>query len=143
MFTAADRLFIEAQPVARLATSNRDGVPHAVPICFALIEDKLYVTIDEKPKRPGKRPLKRIRNIEENPRVCVIIDRYRDDWTKLGWVMLHGLAGIIDCGDEHGRAQAALQHRYPQYRDMRIAHLPVIAIGIERVARWGNLEVDP
>jgi len=31
--------------------AERGGMPHVVPVCFALIGDTLYITIDEKPKR--------------------------------------------------------------------------------------------
>ena len=27
------------------------GAPHVVPVCYALIADAVYFTIDEKPKR--------------------------------------------------------------------------------------------
>ena len=38
-------------------------------------------------------------------------------------------------------AQALLRERYPQYRTMQLADLPVIALRIERVTSWGNLAV--
>ena len=42
-------------------------------------------------------------------------------------------------GTEHDDAQALLRSRYPQLAAMQIAHLPVIALRIERVTSWGNL----
>ena len=98
--------------VARLATADANGAPHVVPVCYALVGDNLYVTIDEKPKRAGVRAMKRLRNIDENPNVAVVVDRYDDDWSRLAWVMLRGRAEILDDGDEHDRAQAALRERY-------------------------------
>ena len=133
-----ERTFVEAHPVARLATADADGVPHAIPICFAIIDNTLYVTIDLKPKQDARR-LKRLRNIAENKHVAVIIDRYDDDWSRLGWVLLRGTAEILHCGDEHAAAQVALKARYVQYRDMELDHLPVIAIRISRVNSWGDL----
>jgi PPOX class probable F420-dependent enzyme len=141
--TAKDRTFIEACPVARLATADRDGVPHVVPICYVVRDHTLYVTIDEKPKQARNRPLKRLRNIAENPHVAVIIDRYDADWSELGWVMLRGAAEILANGVEHDEAQAALKARYPQYRAMNLKELPVIAVRIVYVGRWGNLTVNP
>ena len=44
---------------------------------------------------------------------------------------------------EHDRAQALLRSRYPQYREMRLGGLPVIAIRIQRVSGWGDLTVAP
>ena len=135
----AQRQFVASMRVARLATADASGAPHVVPVCYALIGDDLYVTIDEKPKRSGVRAMKRLRNIDENPVVAVVVDRYEEDWTRLAWVMLRGRAEILDAGDEHDRAQSALRERYPQYRAMRLEPLPVIAMRIDRVNSWGAL----
>ena len=139
VLSAGQRRFVESMRVARLATADASGAPHVVPVCYALLDDNLYVTIDEKPKRAGVRAMKRLRNIEENPSVAVVVDRYDDDWSRLAWVMLRGRAEILDAGDEHDRAQAALRERYPQYRAMRLEPLPVIALRIGRVNAWGAL----
>ena len=74
--------------VARLATVSRDGRPHVVPICFVLDGDTLHTAVDEKPKRT--RSLQRLRNIEANPNVEVLIDGYDEDWSRLWWVRLRG-----------------------------------------------------
>ena len=139
MLSARERAFIEARRVAHLATADAQAVPQVVPVCFGLAEDVLYITIDQKPKREGGRPLKRLRNIAENPRVSVVFDRYDEDWRRLGWVMLHGRAGILAEGAEHDRAQSLLRARYRQLEAMAIGPLPVIVIRIERVASWGDL----
>lgn len=140
MLSGVERRFVESMRVARLATADANGAPHVVPICYALIGDDLYVTIDEKPKHPDVRAMKRLRNIEANPAVAVVVDRYDEDWSRLAWVMLRGRADVLDHGDEHDRAQAGLRERYPQYRTMRIESLPVIALRIARVTAWGALD---
>ena len=137
LLSGAERRFVESMRVARLATADANGAPHVVPVCYALLGGNLYVTIDEKPKRSAVRAMKRLRNVAENPRVAVVIDRYDEDWSRLAWVMLRGRAEILDDGDEHDRAQAGLRKRYPQYRAMRLAPLPVIALRIDRVNAWG------
>jgi len=131
--------FLEKRRVARLATADRGGAPHVVPVCFALSGAALYITIDQKPKGDAGRPLKRLRNIADNPAVAVVVDHYDEDWTQLGWVMLRGRAEILADGTEHDRAQALLRTRYRQLQAMQIESLPVIAVRIERVTRWGNL----
>lgn len=131
------RAFVERMPVARLATADAAGVPHVVPVCFALDHETVYITIDEKPKRRGA--LKRLRNIEENPAVALVVDHYEADWARLAWVMLRGQAEILPAGDEHDRAQALLRARYGQLRAMALAELPVIAIRVARVTHWGAL----
>lgn len=130
------RAFLERQRVARLATADRSGRPHVVPVCFAIEGNILFVTIDEKPKNFGAK-LKRLRNIESNPHVALVVDRYEEDWSQLAWVMLRGSAEILASGDEHDRAQALLRARYPQYREMRLATFPVIAVRLDRVTSWG------
>jgi PPOX class probable F420-dependent enzyme len=139
MLSARERAFIEARRVAHLATADRTAVPQVVPVCFGLAEDALYITIDQKPKREGGRPLKRLRNIAENPRVSVVFDRYDEDWRRLAWVMLHGRAAIMSDGAEHDRAQSLLRARDRQLEAMQIGKLPVIVIAIERVSSWGDL----
>lgn len=141
MLSSRERLFLSTRRVGHLATADGRGVPHVVPVCFALSQDALYITIDEKPKRPD-RPLKRLRNIAENPAVALVVDHYDEDWTRLAWVMVRGRAEILAAGTEHARAQALLRGRYPQLDAMRIETLPVIAIRIEKVTSWGNLPED-
>jgi PPOX class probable F420-dependent enzyme len=139
--TSAQAAFVAAQRVGRLATADAQGNPHVVPVCFVVSDGALYVTIDEKPKRASTRPLKRLRNLMENPSAAFVVDRYDEDWTRLGWVMLRGPTDILSDGPEHDRAQALLRERYPQYRAMQLKELPVIALRIERVTSWGNLAV--
>lgn len=134
-----ERTFLLDQRVGRLATADGNGAPHVLPVGYALGADTLYITIDDKPKRTSGRGLKRLQNIMENPRIAVVVDRYDEDWSRLGWVMLRGRAEILDDGDEHDTAQALLHARYPQLAGMQIAGYPVIALRIERTTSWGNL----
>ena len=130
-----ERAFLDGRRVAHLATADAAGIPHVVPVCFALHGESVYIAIDRKPKS-GK-PLKRLRNIAENPHVALTADHYDDDdWTRLRWVMVRGRAELLERGDEHDAAQALLRAKYPQYRAMDLAPLPVIAIRMERVASW-------
>jgi PPOX class probable F420-dependent enzyme len=130
--------FLDTRRVGHLATADAQAVPHLVPVCFAVSDGTVYITIDRKPKG-NPLTLKRLRNIVENPVAAFIADRWDEDWTRLGWVMLRGPAEILPDGPEHDRAQALLRSRYPQYREMEIGELPVIAIRIERVTSWGDL----
>jgi len=137
----AQRRFLDTSRVGHLATADRNGAPHVVPVCYAVAEDTLYVTIDEKPKRRDV-PLKRLRNILENPQAAFVVDRYNEDWRRLGWVMLRGPTQILESGPEHDQAQELLRARYPQYRAMNLTGLPVIALRIARAIGWGDLSID-
>ncbi len=140
MLNAAQRQFLQAGRVGHLATADAGGAPHLVPVCYAVDGGSLYITVDEKPKRQDV-PLKRLRNIAENPQIAVTVDRWDEDWTRLAWVMLRGPAEVLAAGNEHDAAQARLRERYPQYRTMDLAPLPVIALRIARVLSWGALVV--
>jgi len=132
--------FLASCRIGHLATADARGMPHLVPVCFVVSDGALYITIDQKPKG-DPRALKRLRNITENPVAAFVADRWDEDWTRLGWVMLRGASEILAEGAEHDRAQALLRERYPQYRVMELADLPVIAIRVHRVTSWGNLSV--
>ncbi|MGH7156092.1 MAG: TIGR03668 family PPOX class F420-dependent oxidoreductase [Acetobacteraceae bacterium] len=130
-----ERRFLDSRRVGHLATADGSGAPHVVPVCYAVADATLYITVDEKPKRAGR--LKRLRNIDENPVAAVVVDRYDEDWRRLGWVMLRGRADVLEIGAEHDLAQSLLRARYEQLRGMALASLPVIALRIERVSSWG------
>jgi PPOX class probable F420-dependent enzyme len=138
MLTDEQRHFLESGQVARLATADQTGQPHVVPICYALIDDSLYFTIDHKPKRSTTN-LKRLANIRANSKVALVVDRYDEDWSKLAWLMVQGEAAIILDGATHKQAQARLRERYPQLKRMNIDALPVVAIDISHVIAWGRL----
>jgi len=141
MLSDGEQRFIADRRIAHLATADSRGAPHVVPVCFVVSETTLYITIDEKPKRDPGTVLKRLRNIAENPVVAVVADRYDEDWSLLGWVILRGRAEILTGGTEHDAAQALLRSRYRQLDAMQIAQHPVIAVRIERTTSWGNLSV--
>jgi PPOX class probable F420-dependent enzyme len=142
MLSEQQRGFLESRRVAHLATADAAGAPHVLPVCFAVDGSNAYITIDAKPKRPDVRALKRLRNIAENPSVALVADHYDDDdWTRLGWVLLRGRAEVLEAGAEHDAAQHLLRRRYAQYEAMALEDLPVIAVRIERVTGWG--EMDP
>ena len=136
--TAAQRRFADLGRIGHLATADAGGVPHVIPVCYALSGENLYITIDDKPKR--LRPLKRLVNIAANPAVSFILDYYDDDdWSRLCWLRLSGRAEILPAGTEHDAAQQLLRTRYRQLVEMAIERHPVIAIRIEQATSWGPL----
>ena len=133
--------FLVRQRVARLATVDDAGIPHAVPVCFALAQTSIFIALDEKPKDVPVTRLKRVRNILENPNVALIADRYAEDWNLLAFVMVRGRAELLDPGtEEHAAAVRLLRGKYHQYEAMRIEENPIIAIRPESAASWGALD---
>jgi PPOX class probable F420-dependent enzyme len=123
--------------VGRLATLRPDGSPHVVPFVFALVERGgrlvAYWVVDAKAKREGR--LQRLDNITANAAVEFVVDRYDDDWGRLWWDRVTGLARVAASEDERATALAALRDKYPQYRAAPPAG-PVIAIDVGRIAGW-------
>ena len=134
--------FVQAQRVARLATADVSGQPHVVPVCYAFDGERFYIPLDEKPKSADVMALRRVRNMLARPEADLLIDRYEDDWSRLGYVLAHTHATILlpDTPEHSGlRASglAALRERYPQYRAMALERLPLIALEVGRFSVWG------
>lgn len=137
------RRFLQRQRVAHLATATSRGAPHVVPICFEVVDDTVYIVLDEKPKRGDPRQLRRVKNIVDNPRVAITADVYEEDWARLGFVLLHARGRLVESVDaEHASAVRALRSKYAQYVAMALEKRPIIAADIERVTVWGNLDLD-
>lgn len=124
--------------VARLATADARGHPHVIPVCFVFDGRSIYTAVDEKPKRASPKHLRRIRNIEANPEVALVVDHYEEDWARLRYVLVSGTAQVIEGGDDHARAVALLHDKYPQYRAMRLEGRPMIKITPRRVVAWAG-----
>lgn len=127
---------LDGARVLRLATADAEGVPHQVPATFALYGDRIAIAVDHKPKRHQN--LRRLRNIEINPRVCVLADEYSDDWARLWWVRADGRARILSRADRRGPLDL-LAAKYPQYAADRPKG-PVIEIALERLVGWAYEE---
>jgi coenzyme F420-0:L-glutamate ligase/coenzyme F420-1:gamma-L-glutamate ligase len=144
VLTPEQTAFLVRQRVARLATADAAGRPHAVPVCFVYSPGAIYIALDEKPKDVPPDRLKRVRNILENPDVTLVADRYAENWDRLAFVMVRGRAGLLEPGaEEHGAAVRLLRGKYHQYERMKIEENPVIAVRPESVASWGALDAPP
>jgi PPOX class probable F420-dependent enzyme len=129
---------------ATLATLAPDGRPRLVPCCVALVEhaegQTLVTPIDAKPKRSlDARQLARVRDVERDPRVALLIDHWDEDWGQLWWLRIEGLARLVwpeVSSDEHALAVAALRDRYPQYLAQPLENKLIIAIVPTSVTGW-------
>lgn len=120
-------------PVARLATVTPDGMPHLVPVVFAVSDDVVYTAVDAKPKTT--RRLRRLANIESNPRASVLVDHYADDWTQLWWVRVDGTAAIHRTGEAMEIGYDVLRAKYAQYQVVQLDG-PVITVAVQRWISW-------
>jgi PPOX class probable F420-dependent enzyme len=130
--------FIQQARVGHLATSTRRGIPQVIPICFEFDGRCIYTAIDQKPKRAEAMKLRRVLNITQNPEISFIVDRYDEDWRKLGYVIVRGKAKILPTGQEHDHALFLLKRKYRQYRQMNLHNRPVIRIIPTKITAWGH-----
>jgi PPOX class probable F420-dependent enzyme len=128
----AREMFASSQ-VAQLATVNADGIPHLVPIVFAVSHDVIYTAVDA--KRKSSQRLRRMANIEANPAVSLIVDHYDEDWSQLWWVRADGLAQIHYRGEEMATGYFELRRKYVQYQRIALDG-PVIAVTVHRWSGW-------
>ncbi|MCT9929716.1 TIGR03668 family PPOX class F420-dependent oxidoreductase [Planotetraspora sp. A-T 1434] len=126
-----------AARVARLATVNAQGVPRLVPVTFAVGGDTVVTAVDHKPKETTD--LRRLRDISENPQVCLMVDHYEDDWERLWWARADGWARIAESGGERERAVEWLVEKYAQYRE----HPPEGPAILIEVTHWSGWSYAP
>lgn len=124
--------FVAAR-VLRLATATTEGRPHIVPCTFAVdAEGRIVTGIDSKPKAHAN--LRRLQNIEANPRVSLLADHYSDDWEQLWWARADGVATIERAGAGHAAHWQLLRGRYPQYEDQVLGG----AVIVVQVTAWSG-----
>ncbi|MBM3948680.1 MAG: TIGR03668 family PPOX class F420-dependent oxidoreductase [SAR202 cluster bacterium] len=134
-----EKAFIASHRVARLATADAAGRPHAVPVGYAFDGRHIYSALDLKPKRTHALRLKRVRNILENPNVALVIDDYSEDWDSLAYVLVTGAAELVESPDEQRLAERLLREKYPQYARLLEPGSPTIRLTPARVVSWGKL----
>ena len=155
ILTAAERRFLGAARRATLATTDGAGRPRLVPVCFVLADDDeagrplLYSSLDAKPKRDADpHRLARVRDILARPAVTLLVDRWEEDWSRLAWLRVRGMAEIIEPGDEiraaeQAAATAALRAKYRPYAAHDLEARPLIRIALTEAVAWGDLEPEP
>jgi PPOX class probable F420-dependent enzyme len=152
ILTPAQRAFATAARRAILATTRAGGRPRPVPVCFVLLGPDsdagdapvVYVPLDEKPKRSADpHALARVRDIVARPAVSLLVDRWDEDWERLGWLRLDGRAALVEPDVEpraRANALAALRVKYPQYAGHALEARPLIRIEIDSALGWGRLD---
>jgi PPOX class probable F420-dependent enzyme len=139
--TTADRESLAEARRATLATIAPDGRPRLVPVCFVVIDDVVWTPLDEKPKAvDDPRRLARVRDVERDARVTLLVDRWSEDWSELGWLRVDGHAELVEIADPS--IMAALRAKYPQYARHDLESRPMIRIALDRAVRWDASTAD-
>lgn len=119
--------------VAALATAGRDAAPHVVPVVFAVEGDTIYTAVDA--KRKSTHRLRRLANIEANPRVSLLAEHYSEDWNELWWARADGLAAVHHDGEQMAIGYGLLRAKYVQYERTALDG-PVVTIAVTHWSSW-------
>ncbi len=130
---------IKGAKVARLATVDQKSYLYVVPVVFVFHENLFFIPLDEKTKTVNPKKLKRVKNIEKNPNVTLLIDKYQNDWKKLFFLMIHGKATVIDGKNSKlmDKIHKLLISKYPQYKKIGTGN-SCITIYPTKVTLWNN-----
>jgi hypothetical protein len=80
-----------------------------------------------------------VRNLVANPEVQLLLDVWDEDWSRLAYLQLRGVASVIEPGPEQAEAVRLLRERYVQYVSMALEGAPVIRIEVRSHYAWGAL----
>jgi len=132
--------FIRTARIGHLSTVDSTGIPTLLPVCFVTDGKAVFVVVDDMPKNSEPFKMQQIENLERNPNMSFGIDRYDEDWNRLGWVLLRGL-GEAHKGQstEQRNAVSMLRDKYEQYRGMNLSKAPIIRMNILGARHWGQL----
>jgi PPOX class probable F420-dependent enzyme len=131
--------------VGFLATAASNLQPYATPVVFILQNENVYVPLDEKHKTVSISELKRVKNIQKNPKVCFLVHHYDEDWTKLWFVMITGYATLVNATSETLNTKLKTIHnkflnKYSQYNKISVGKF-YIRIRINKTSYWQYAQV--
>jgi PPOX class probable F420-dependent enzyme len=136
--------FIQRVRVARLATIDSEFKPHLVPVVFVFDGNHFFIPVDEKRKKTKPEKLRRIKNIQGNPKVALLIDEYSEDWSRLAFVMIQGTASVVKYRPQADiqlkQAVKELTTKYTQYQKIGTGEMCII-IKPEKVASWRSSQL--
>jgi PPOX class probable F420-dependent enzyme len=131
--------FLREARIGHLATARANGEPSVIPVCFAVEPPHVFTVIDAKPKSVEAAELRRVRDLTENPQAALVVDRWDEDWSRLGYVLLRGRVELIAEGPVHQQALRLLRAKYDLYRAMKLDRALLIDLHIASHHRWGDL----
>ena len=82
------RELFESAPVARFATVGPDGLPHVVPVTFAVVDGQLCFETDADSVK--------VRNVERTGKAAAVVDAGEDDYTRHRGIQWRGAARVVD-----------------------------------------------
>jgi PPOX class probable F420-dependent enzyme len=93
--------FIEGQKTVQVATINRDGTPHLVPLWFAIVDGDIVLETFTKSQK--------VKNLERDPRLTVLLEA-GDVYEELRGVAIYATAELVKEFEEvHALHKAVLK----------------------------------
>ncbi len=80
---------------------------HVVPVCHVLEGGRIYFG--------SSRNSTKVRNLQKDAHIAVLVDLYSEDWDLIKGVMIQGTAKLIPRGPQFRKFRALLYKKYAQY----------------------------
>ncbi len=118
--------FLKTHELCRLATASKDGMPHVVPVIYALDGEYIVIAVDYGTKK--------LKNLKENPKVALVVDDYRPN----RGLMVEGDCEIFERGKEYLRLLQILFDKFVYYRTnpWGEGESPILKIRPSKVVMW-------
>lgn len=119
--------FLKERSLCRLATASKDARPHVVPVIYAMDGDDVVIAVDYKTKK--------LRNLQENPKVAIVVDEYRPN----RGLMVEGDCDLFERGKEYLRLLKVLFDRFEYYRNnpWGEGESPILRVRVTKAVSWG------
>jgi PPOX class probable F420-dependent enzyme len=130
--------FIESQKSIQVATLNKDGSPHLIPLWFAVVDHKIVLETFTKSQK--------VVNLKRDPRIALLLES-GDSYEQLKGVSINATAELVDDVDEvHRLHLAVLKRNTPEIPEDTLDKLSAgmapkktaILIKPERVMSWDH-----
>ncbi|MGH7792845.1 MAG: pyridoxamine 5'-phosphate oxidase family protein [Thermodesulfobacteriota bacterium] len=97
------KVFLADNKVCRMATVEKDGMPHVVPMWYVILDGEIYIETTGTTKK--------VKNIESTKKTAIIVDAGDSLYDYRG-VMMQGKTEILRDGAFLKRFREALSQRY-------------------------------
>lgn len=126
-FSRREREFLERHEVGRLATVDKKGLPHVVPVCYLFRKGFFYVATDY-----GTRKYK---NVRENPKAALVVDTYKPHKA----VMVQGRVEVLERGEEFRKIREEFYRKFEWAREdpWEEGEAPILKLIPEKKVSWG------
>ncbi|MDQ4149242.1 MAG: hypothetical protein M3164_04515 [Actinomycetota bacterium] len=114
-----------------LGSHSPEGVAEVLPVCFTWAGGFIWIPIEA-----GDVTTEAVLSIADGGgRICFLVDRWDEDWTKLAWLQAWGWATLLEDDEEAQRATQALTSKYTQYLK-KPRELVIVRLEVEEWRVW-------